>query len=94
MTLGINKRADHLGDGVRVEDRQEGNLGAERIPKTGCGQHLLSSSIEVDKPVERVKVWLGACPQRVLASIVLGVDHGSVDTTVEVRKNGLLYTVS
>lgn len=93
MALGINKRAHHLSDGVRVEDRQERNLGTEGIPKTGYGQRLLSSSVKIDKPVKRVKVWLGACPQWVLTRIVLGIDHGSVDTTVEVGENRLLYTV-
>lgn len=94
MALGINQRADHLGHRIGVEDSQEGNLGAERIPKTGNGQQLSSFASGSDKPVERVKVWLGACPQWILACVVLGVDHGSVDTTIEVREHRVLYPIS
>lgn len=35
-------------------------------------------------PVERVKIWLGAIPKRILRRVVLRIDHGAIDAAVEI----------
>lgn len=71
MTLRIDEGANHLNHRARIEDCKEWDLGAERIPQA----------------VEGVKVWLTAGPERILPSVILGIDHCPVDSTVEVSED-------
>lgn len=94
MNIRVYQRPDHLSHGSWVENGQKRNLRSKRIPKTSFASVVRASSVDCrfrsNAPVERVKVWLSARPQRVLSGIVLWVDHGPVYATVEISHQRLV----
>lgn len=93
MALSINQRSHHLSYRARIEDGEERDLGAERVPKTESGQQALIISDCRRIPVERVKVRFRTRPQRVLARVVLRIHHCPVDATIEVGENRRLDAI-
>ena len=74
--INIQQTLDHLHDTLRIDDGQKRDLGPERIPQA-------IKTIEPDSlPGD----------QRDVSRIVLGVDHGAVDPTVEIRDERVVGT--
>lgn len=65
-------------------DRKESHKLAWSALLNPKGGRLETRSFGGTIPVERVKIRLRAIPKRILARVVLGIDHGAIDAAVEI----------